>query len=88
MCPVIKKKKKTASFHHNRKQQWGKKKKRKGIALFETGPPPRKSQELSQHDWECNAQRRRANTTAVDTHTNANYHKWKNVSSLRKELLY
>lgn len=60
---------------------------RKGIALFETGPPPRKSQELSQHDWECNAQRRRANTTAVDTYTNANYHKW-NVSSLCKELLY
>lgn len=66
-------KKKTASFHHNRKQQWGGE--RKGIALFETGPPPRKSQELSQHDWECNAQRRRANTTAVDTYTNANYHK-------------
>lgn len=90
MCPVMKRKKKK-----KKKQQVfitiessnGKKKKRKGIALFETGPPPRKSQELSQHDWECNAQRRRANTTAVDTYTNADYHKW-NVSSLHKELLY
>lgn len=77
-------KERTASFHHNWKQQWIKK---KGIALFETGPPPGKSQELSQHDRECNAQRRRANTTEVDTYTNADYHKW-NVSSLRKELLY
>lgn len=86
MRSVLEKKKKerTASFHHNWKQQWIKK---KGIALFETGPPPGKSQELSQHDRECNAQRRRANTTEVDTYTNADYHKW-NVSSLCKELLY
>lgn len=84
MCSVLEKKKNPASCHHNQKQQW---KRKKGIALFETGPPPRKSQELSQHDWECNAQRRRANTTAVDTYTNADYRKW-NFSSLHKELLY
>lgn len=79
-----KKKKKNSKFSSQLKAAM---KNEKGIALFETGPPPGKSQELSQHDRECNAQRRRANTTEVDTYTNADYHKW-NVSSLRKELLY
>lgn len=81
MCPVMKKKNKKKqqvliTIESSNKGGGGRgEEKRKGIALFETGPPPRKSQELSQHDWECNAQRRRANTTAVDTYTNANYHK-------------
>lgn len=83
-CSGKKKKKKNSKFSSQLKAAM---KNEKGIALFETGPPPGKSQELSQHDRECNAQRRRANTTEVDTYTNADYHKW-NVSSLRKELLY
>lgn len=43
------------------------KKKKGSIALIQTALPSRESQELSQHDWECNAQKR-ANMTAVDTY--------------------
>lgn len=42
-------------------------KKKGSIALFQTVSPPRESQELSQHEWECNAQKK-INMTAVDKH--------------------
>lgn len=72
-----KKKKKQQVFITIESSNEKKKKKRKERALLcsKQAHLQEKSQELSQHDWECNAQRRRANTTAVDTYTNADYHK-------------